>query len=193
MRHPITTKPANDATVDDFNFEANDAYKQIINKASGVQYFLNPIDTKLIENDNQPMNTPSREEFNAKIEAVEARMDTRVSSIEGKIDGLMTRMEERDKRFDERTLSIQSDITTMKRDMVENSRSLKYWLIGTGIATVIGLFGANITMVQTMFGAFESGKSQATAITQATEQIKQTQEQLKAIEDRLAKQTTEFE
>ncbi|CAB4133050.1 hypothetical protein UFOVP140_24 [uncultured Caudovirales phage] len=192
MRHPITTKPANDATVDDFNFEANDAYKQIINKASGVQYFLNPIDTKLIENDNQPMNTPSREEFNAKIEAVEARMDTRVSSIEGKIDGLMTRMEERDKRFDERTLSIQSDITTMKRDMVENSRSLKYWLIGTGIATVIGLFGANITMVQTMFGAFESGKSQATAITQATEQIKQTQEQLKAIEDRLAKQTTEF-
>jgi hypothetical protein len=38
------------------------------------------------------MNAPTREEFNAKLEATEARMDARITSASGKIDTLVAQM-----------------------------------------------------------------------------------------------------
>lgn len=133
---------------------------------------------------NEPMSTPSREEFNARLEAIDSRMDARVASIEGKISNLVIQLE----ASNSSNVAAIATVTEATKKNEENHRSLKYWLIGTAIAAVVGLYSANIAMVQTMFGAFESGKTTASAITQATEQMKQTQDQLRAIEERLAKQ-----
>jgi hypothetical protein len=47
------------------------------------------------------MTGPTREEIDAKLEAIEARMDGRVAAIQESISGSMGRMEERSLRTDD--------------------------------------------------------------------------------------------
>lgn len=112
------------------------------------------------------MNTPSREEFERTIEAVEARMDARVARLEGKIDAYMTEGRERDKR-----------IELLARDAAESARearSLKsnMWFAGlsvivTVIATTIGSYYAsqqsNIAIVEAVQSSFQQGHLSAPA------------------------------
>lgn len=101
----------------------------------------------------------TRPELDAKLETIEARMDARISRIE------------------DSNQRIESGMS-----------SLKTTVLVTGVSAVLAVVGANIGLIQTMIASYESGKSTATAITLATEQMKQTQEELKAIRDRLDKQ-----
>ena len=68
---------------------------------------------------------------------------------------------------------------------IAEMRHLKLTIITTGIAVVLGLGAANVSMVQSMLASFESGKSSGAAITQATEQLKQTQQQIQSLQDAL--------
>ena len=68
-------------------------------------------------------------------------------------------------------------------------KSLKNTVITTGIGAVItivlGVAAFNATLLSNMLASFESGKSTATAVVQATEQMKQTQEKLQVIQEQL--------
>lgn len=127
----------------------------------------------------------SRVEVTALLGASEARMDARVAEIRGDIKGLITRMDERDKRNDELHSGHRQEFTDLRDDM----RSVKNTVIITGISTaltiVLGVAAFNATVLSNMVASFESGKGTATAITQATEQMKQTQDQLKALQETL--------
>lgn len=135
-------------------------------------------------------NSVTRDELNAKLESVEARMDGRLASIEAKIDGFIGRLEEKFGRMDDRMIRIENDLEGSKQDL----KSLRTTIITTGIGSVLAIvFGVaafNATVLSNMLASFESGKNTATALTQATEQMKQTQDQLKAIQERLDKQAT---
>lgn len=109
------------------------------------------------------MNAPTREEFDAKLETIEARMDTRIATLEGKFELMFHRMDR----------------------MSQDLSNAKWWLLGAVFTILFGVAGFNATLLSNMVSSYESGKNTATAITQATEQIKSTQDQLKAIEQRL--------
>ncbi|SFU97960.1 hypothetical protein [Pseudomonas sp. OV546] len=56
----------------------------------------------------ESMSEISREEFNAKLETIETKMDSRAESVSSKIDAFLAVQAERDKRFNE---SLNSSIT----------------------------------------------------------------------------------
>lgn len=161
------------------------------------------IDTDETLDDHSAMENVSRPELEAKLEAIEARMDGRVASMEGKIDALFAKLDAREAVAEQREKSaevraqaaesrmgrIESETTAIRGDM----KSLKTTIITTAVASVLAIvFGVaafNATLLSNMVASFESGKSTATAVVQATEQMKQTQEQLKAIQDRLDQQS----
>lgn len=120
----------------------------------------------------------SHYELDAKLEAIEARADARMSRFEERIDQAIVEMR-RDRE------DIKSEFKADKTERRAEMRGLKITIVTTAIATVIGLYAANISLIQTMFASYESGKSTASAITQATEQLKQTQQQLETIQKSL--------
>lgn len=123
----------------------------------------------------------SRYELDAKLETIEARMDARIGRIE------------------ESNTLILAGISSMKTTSIV-----------TAISAVLAIAAVNVGIMQGMFGAFESGKSTATAIAQTAEQqrqiaeqlrqtaeqqnktaeqLKQTQDDIKTIRERLDQQT----
>jgi hypothetical protein len=67
------------------------------------------------KDDTAYMDYVPKDLLDAKLEAIEARMDTRVASIEGKIDAFLTGQTERDKAFekttDQRFVQLDKDVT----------------------------------------------------------------------------------
>ena len=87
------------------------------------------------------MNSPTREEFNAKLEAIETRMDARVASIERAV----------------------ADAIASARETRGDIKNLKWTIIATAIATVLGIAAFNATVLSNMLASFESGKNTAAA------------------------------
>lgn len=124
------------------------------------------------------MTEVTKDLLDAKLETIETRMDARVASIEGKIDSFVARLDERFLRTDERMSRIEQDISQVKTD----SKNLKFWLAGTAVAVVLGVYGANISMVQTMLASFESGKNISTAQAEIKRQSEETSALLKQMQ-----------
>ena len=94
--------------------------------------------------DDAMSESPTRPELDAKLEAIEARLETKVTRIEGKLDLLV-----------ETSNQVRTD-----------ARSLKLWIAGSivtviiaAVSTVIGVYGANASLIQSVIAAFESGRS----------------------------------
>jgi flagellar biosynthesis component FlhA len=89
----------------------------------------------------------TREEVDAKIATNEARSDALVAAILAKMDMLIARMDDMDRRM---------------RDLVASFADLKKTVILTGISSVLaimfGMAGFNAALLSNMTGAFESGK-----------------------------------
>lgn len=122
------------------------------------------------------MTGMTREEMTARLELVEAKADARLARFEERLDQAISEMRRE-------SSDLKQEFKEERTDRRSEMRNLKLTIVTTGVALVVGLWAANISMVQTMLASFESGKSSATALTQATEQLKQTQEQLQAIRD----------
>ncbi|WP_186257815.1 hypothetical protein [Burkholderia gladioli] len=151
------------------------------------------------------MNTPTREELDAKLELIEVKMDGRVASIEGKIDKLLQSIDAAEALSTVRTRAAESHMALfdVKVDQINQrfsavegsvsaiqsaSQNLKYWLIGTGIAVVLGIAAFNATVLSNMVASFESGKNTATSLSQTAEQLKDVQEQITKVQDALKRQ-----
>lgn len=139
-------------------------------------------DSKLVRRDNKVMSDISREEFNAKIETIEARMDARVESVSSKIDAFLavqtavqTEREktqaERDKRF-EALAERATKAAEGAEEAAKQAATVKsnYWaavcvqLLAVA-AILAGAYFANqgntLMVAQTTLAAFSSGKDAA--------------------------------
>ena len=119
--------------------------------------------------------------LNARCEAIEARMDSRVADIKEEVRALLVRMDERDVRHDEMIMDFNRDSAETRKQI----SNLKYIVVTTGIASVIGLYAANVATMQALLSAYDSGKATATVFAQAAERIQRTNERLDVMEDRL--------
>ena len=138
--------------------------------------FFNTLMTDVGESDT--MNAMTREEMTARLELVEAKADARLGRVEERMDQAIAEMRRE-------SAQLLQAFKEERGDRRSEMRNLKLTIITTGIAVVLGLGAANVSMVQSMLASFESGKSSATAITQATEQLKQTQQQMQSLQDAL--------
>lgn len=121
------------------------------------------VDTPRTKEEDQPMSTPTREEIDAKLELIETRMDGRVASIESSVRAAIAESQE------------------TRRDI----KSLKWTIIFTAVATVVGLWGVNAAIFSNMVASFESGKSTATAQAEVKKQTEETAALIKQMRDDL--------
>lgn len=146
------------------------------------------VDKKPSQIDHDPMTIPSREEIDAKLETIEARMDGRVASIQASIEGFMGRIEERALRTDERFVRIESSSNETQASI----RSLKGTMIVTALSTVIaivlGVAAFNATVLSNMLASFESGKNTASAQAEVRRQAEETAAIIRELQKKLDQQ-----
>ncbi|WP_413192555.1 hypothetical protein [Pararobbsia alpina] len=83
----------------------------------------------------------------------------------------------------ESNVCIQADMAAIKENNAEviaearrEARSVKTIVVTTAIGSVMAIAGFNATVLSNMVASYESGKSTAAAITQATERLDRLQE-----------------
>lgn len=90
--------------------------------------------------DTPSMSNLTRYELDAKLEAIEARMDGRVASIQSEIQGFLSAQQERDKRLDEQLEASRRDsdqrFQTILRD-IDRLGSIKANVWGSMVTTII--------------------------------------------------------
>lgn len=137
------------------------------------------------------MSEPTREEFDAKLNAVESRIGGAVAGMVGKLDGALAEMKADRHRFatiDKNLDEIKGELKTAQDKTDASASSVKTTVIVTAIGTVTALAALVLGMLQFMQSSFSAGKEQGSTLSQAASDIKQTQEQLKALQERLERQ-----
>lgn len=130
------------------------------------------LDDKAEEQGNTvPMTDITREEFNAKLETIEVKMDARVESVSAKIDAFLAVQAERDKAADFRFSRIESDLAgmngnlkTMNAEIKTSISSMKTTTIVTAVSAVLaivfGIVSFNATLSSNMLSAFQAAKAE---------------------------------
>ncbi|MNP93257.1 hypothetical protein D3C85_57780 [compost metagenome] len=134
-----------------------------------TEFSQNPISDLASKGRNtQAMNAISREEFNARIETIESRMDARVEGVSARIDAYLLTQAERDKRYDLMWDGVQQ-IAEDSKEAIKHVSTVKahYWattavhFLGM-ITVVVGAHFANqaavLTTLQTTLAAIQIGK-----------------------------------
>lgn len=122
----------------------------------------------------ETMNDITREEFNAKLETIETKMDARVESVSAKIDAFLAVQAERDKAADFRFSRIENDLSgmsgdlkTMNAEIKTSISSVKTTTIVTAVSAVLaivfGIVSFNATLSSNMLSAFQAGKAEQSA------------------------------
>lgn len=121
----------------------------------------------------------NREEINARLEAIEARMDARVAGMSAKLDTALAEMRADREANNIRFAAAFKDIGDIKSDLLEVKGSFK-----TVIGNVWGAALATVTVVGATLAiaisSFDSGRETSKNIAEATAQMKQLQMQLEA-------------
>jgi len=125
-------------------------------------------------------NAMTREEMTARLELLEAKSDARLSRFEERIDQAIGEMR-RDR------VDMKDEIRQLATDFKSYKLQIIVALVATGVAVVLGIAAFNATVLSNMVASFEAGRNTASAVAQATEQLNQTQEQLKTIQATLEK------
>ena len=126
-------------------------------------------DKMLLARDTDPMNDITREEFNARMETIEVKMDARVESVSAKIDAFIAVQAERDKRME----AIVSQISTTHAEIKTSINSMKTTTIVTAVsavlAIVIGIAGFNAMLTSNMIASFQMGRSESALAASAVQ------------------------
>ena len=133
---------------------------------------LNPGGMDSIANagNTQSMNDITREEFNAKLETIEVKMDARLESVSAKIDGFLAAQSERDKRYE----LLAERVTKAAEGAEEAAKQAatvksNYWAavivqLLAVVAILVGGYFANqanvLGAMQTTMAAMQIGKEQ---------------------------------
>ena len=111
--------------------------------------------------DTQGMNDITREEFNAKLETIEVKMDARVESVSAKIDGFLTAQAERDKRLDAALAQISANHAETKSSLSSMKVTMIVTAVSTVLAIVFGIASFNTALTSNMMSAFQVGLSKS--------------------------------
>jgi hypothetical protein len=128
--------------------------------------------------DTGHMNDITREEFNAKLETIEVKMDARVESVSSKIDSFLASQAERDKaqiERDKRFELLAERVTKAAEGAEEAAKQAatvksNYWAavivqLLAVVAILVGAYYANqanvLGAMQTTMSAFQAGKAEA--------------------------------
>lgn len=137
-------------------------------------------DRSSTNNHTEQMNDITREEFNAKIETIEVKMDARVESVSAKIESFLASQAERDKaqiERDKRFELIAERVTKAAEgaeDAAKQAATVKsnYWAavivqLLAVVAILVGAYYANqanvLGAMQTTMSAFQAGKAESAA------------------------------
>lgn len=107
-----------------------------------------------------PMNTVNREEFNARLETIEVKMDARVEAVSGKIDAFMAAQAERDKRMEATVNQISANHGEIKSGISSMKTTMIVTAVSTVLAIVIGIAGFNAMLTSNMIASFQMGRSE---------------------------------
>lgn len=135
------------------------------------------------------MNSVNREEVDAKIAVVEARLEGHVAAIRASIDGLVMRMDERDKRSSEQDKRVDERMARIEQ-LYEKTQAaigdLKKTTIVTGvsavIAIVLGVGAINATVFSNMIAAFQAGSNMGLTQAEVKRQVEETAVLLKQLQ-----------
>lgn len=94
--------------------------------------------------DTGHMNDITREEFNARLETIEVKMDSRIESISSKIDGFLAAQIERDRRLDESIAGVRRDI-----DRLGNLKLNVWGAMLTAVGLGVAIAALSVTFYQT--------------------------------------------
>lgn len=136
------------------------SFQPVVVNEENAPHFIKG-DEKTLKPDTKIMTDITREEFNAKLETIEVKMDARVQAVSSKIDGFLTAQAERDRRLD----LVLDQITRANEDTKSSISSMKTTLIVTAVSTVlaivIGIASFNTALTSNMISAFQLGLSRA--------------------------------
>lgn len=126
------------------------------------------VDSNNLAHNNNMNDFVSKDLLEAKLETIESRMDARVVSIESGI-----------KATNEKIDSLLSDIKSLKSTTITVA-------VGAVLTILFGIAGFNAALLSNMVASYESGKNTATAISESTNELKNTREELSKISKTLA-------
>lgn len=161
-------------TLDDFSSAIRAALRDSALASEGLaskimsSSFVDDSDTPSIKTHTQKMNDITREEFNAKLETIEVKMDARVESVSAKIEAFMAVQAERDKRMEATVNQISANNAEIKSGLGSMKMTMVLTALSTVIAIVIGVASFNATLTSNMFSAFQAGKTDSSAQAPAT-------------------------
>ncbi|WIN08173.1 MULTISPECIES: hypothetical protein [Pseudomonas] len=110
--------------------------------------------------DTESMNEITREEFNAKLETIETKMDARVAEVSSKIDSFVAIQTERDKRMEATLEQISSNHGSIKSSIGSMKTTMIVTAVSTVLAIVIGVAGFNAMLTSNMVASFQMGRSE---------------------------------
>jgi len=125
--------------------------------------------------------------LNARLEAVEARTDARVADLKGEMRALGDRMDERAEQTKEEFSRMRQDMGDFSGRVTKQITNLKYIVVTTAVASVLGLYAANVATMQALLAAYDSGKAMATEFAKTAERLDRISRRLDA-QDQLARQ-----
>lgn len=130
----------------------------------GIPLHGRPKDENLYAGDKK-LSDVTRYELDAKLEAIEARMDSRVASIQSEIRGFLSAQQERDKRIDEQLAASRREsdqrFQAAARD-IDRLGNLKANIWGAMITTIVILVAVGALALT----SFQAGAVKQPALTE---------------------------
>ena len=124
--------------------------------------------------DNHMAASPDRDVVDAKLEAVESRMDGRVASIESALAAFSALMDERSLHLDARMARMEVTISEIRSAMAGLKTTIIVTAISAVLAIVLGVAAFNATVLSSMVAAFEAGKNTSAAQAEVKRQTEET-------------------
>jgi len=137
------------------------------------------------------MDHPSRDEMEARIATVEARVSGRAATFQATVDGYIARMDEREIRDNERFNRIEAMVADIQAQIRNLKTTIIVTAISTGIAVSLGIGAMNATMTASILAAFQAGSGVAAAQAEMKRNVERLIELNEALERQRAQQAQE--
>lgn len=143
--------------------------------SDGISENIRPVDGERDLPHAKAMNDITREEFNAKLETIEVKMDARIESVSAKIDALIAVQTERDKRMEATVNLISVNHSEIKSSLNSMKTTLIVTAVSTVLAIVIGIAGFNAMLTSNMISSFQMGRSESALATSTAQSSQKTE------------------
>ncbi|MGZ5200197.1 MAG: hypothetical protein ACXWJM_11055 [Ramlibacter sp.] len=120
------------------------------------------------------MNSPGREEIDAKLQTVEIRLDGRVAAIQATIEGLVRRIDE----LSQRTVRLEAAIESLRSTMLVTA-------VSSVVAIVLGVAAFNSSLSSNMLAPLKAGGDLSAERAEVKRQTEETDALLRRLQAQL--------